>query len=82
MNRVDISESTDIRDVNYRKHANDDELAKQREAEDIVKEIDEIVSKQTSDDVWRSQSYLQEEKVLVSLSWHRMQHAALIHSFA
>lgn len=40
-----------------------EQLLKQAEAEDIIQEVDELVAKQTDDDVWNSQVYLNKKPV-------------------
>jgi hypothetical protein len=61
-----VDPSTLLHSEELRKKAYLDQMQKQQEAYLVSLELAELVAKQTEDEVWQSQKYLSEERVMVS----------------
>lgn len=63
---VSIDPSAVLSNSELRRKQYIDQMQKQREAYTECQEIDDILSRQTEDEVWQSQKYLSEQRVMAS----------------
>lgn len=64
-NKSNVDSDLLLHDEKLRGQQFKDQLLKQIEAEEIIREVEREVAQQTPDEVWNSQAYLKKEKIKV-----------------